>query len=174
MVGVLAATGTGCGADDNGGSMKVSGNCGLGENTIAVDRVLPTSVLESLIDEGDYKAVGGLIVRNDKLPAAYDGECAVQEESSGQDALRLGLVNRSDARYAEAQKLLASGDVDGFKKVDDSSYVIPDGSNGARAVAILPDRLVILRVLQPGKGVDAMKKAGPAVTKVAQRVQDIG
>ena len=82
LAGVLAASATACGADD-GGSMKVSGNCGLGDNTMEVEKVLPTSVIDGLLADGDYKAIGGLIVRDDKLPAAFDGECALQEEGTG-------------------------------------------------------------------------------------------
>ena len=39
--------------------------------------------------------------------------------------------------------------------------------------AILPDRLVILRVMRPAEGVDAVKEAGPAVTEVAERVKNL-
>jgi hypothetical protein len=173
LASTLVLATSGCGGDDGGGSMKVTGNCGMGDNSLAVDKLMPDSVLEKLIGDGDYKAVGGLTVQDGKLPAAYDGDCDLQG-SDGQDALRLGLVNKDDSRYAQAQQALAAGDQDGFVKVDDMTYAFKDsaGNGATRAVAVLPDRMVVLQVLKPADGLD-VKATGEQLKTVVKNLESL-
>lgn len=129
------------------------------------------TVLKKIVPDGEYHAVGGLIVRDGRLPAAYDGDCALRD-SNGQDALRLALVHKGDPRYVDAETTLTTGGQDGFVKISDTTYAFSDstGEGAVRAVAVQPDRLVILQVLHPATGA-GVKQIG---TQMATVVDGVG
>jgi hypothetical protein len=171
LASAVALLAAGCGGDDAGDTMKLTGDCGLGDSKIAVTRVLPTSVLEKLVPYGEYSAAGGLVVKDGRLPAAYDGNCELQD-TDGQDALRLALIHRGDPRYAQAQQALAAGDQDEFVKLDDTSYAFQDSAGDPRGVTVLPDRVVILQVLEPKSGV-GVEEVGDQMKPLSDRVQSL-
>jgi hypothetical protein len=164
---------SGCSSDDGTKEvpMKISGDCALGDSELALTQLVPESVIGRLVGTGDYDTTAGLVVKDGKLPAAYNGTCALVD-ADGQDVLRLAMYNRKDESYARAQQMLAAGDATGFAKVDDSTFVLADEGEGAvQAWTILPERIIILRVLEPKKGVDAAKEVGSAMAEVTTRVQ---
>jgi hypothetical protein len=178
--------GPGCSAGDDPKTLSISGDCALGEDTgptsssapaaptMAWTTLVPKATLERLVAPDAYKTTPGLVVMNDKLPAAFDGNCDLTRASDGQDVLRLGLVNRKDPRYAEAKThLAASGDADGYTRIDDRTYVVPSDrlQHGAKAVAVLPDRAVVLEVVRPAKGTDASKDVGPMMVALAKKIE---
>lgn len=167
----LASACAGCHSHPTG--ITVTGNCGLGAHSLAVSRLFPDDLLQRIVAPGDYHAVGGLIVKHGRLPAAYDGDCSLRD-SSGNDAIRLYLVHRGDPTYAVARKALAAGDLDGFTKVDARTYVIPDNDAGAKGVSVLSDRLVIVELLTPADGVDSHRAMVAAMPGIAARVRALG
>jgi hypothetical protein len=171
LASAVALLTAGCGGDDTADTMKLTGDCGLGESKLAVEKVLPTSVLEKLIPVGAYRVAGGLVVRDGKLPAAYDGNCQL-EDSEGQNALSVALIHRGDPRYGEAQQALAAGDQDEFVKLDDTSYAFQDSAGDPRGVTVLADRVVILQVPKPRSGL-SVKEVGDQMKSLSERVQSL-
>ncbi len=163
---------SGCGGDDPPASLQISGDCALGDADLPLTDLVPRSLVKKLVGTGDFKTTPGLVVKDQSLPAAYDGRCDLKDDDG--NLLELVIFNRKDPSYAEAQKLMSEGDAtDGFVKIDETTFAFPEGKNGARITTILPDRIVRLIVVRPEKGTDAMKEAGPAMAEVVKRVQGL-
>lgn len=163
---------SGCGGDDPPTTVKISGQCALGEDVLPLTKLVPGSLLERLVGPGDYETQRGLVVKSGKLPAEYDGRCDLDDADGS--VLQLVLFNRKDPSYADAKKMMAAGDAkDGFEKINDTTFAFPERDHGARITTILPDRLVRLIIVRPKKGTDALKEAGPAMAEVVKRVQGL-
>ena len=111
--------------------------------------------------------------------------CAITPVSDKDDErLRVSIVPKSEPAYAEAQRVLASGTGKdtAFTKVAEDAYVTPDVTGdsdgnrleGAKGVKVTPDYAVVVEILHPAEGVDAMKEAGPTVQAVADNLAHLG
>jgi hypothetical protein len=182
--GLLAAVillAAGCSSTSDGkDAMDVGGDCGLGES-LPLTSLVSRSQLERLLGPGDYTAQRGLTVKNGQVPPEYWGQCLVVGHGSPSGS-RLGitLIPKSDPGYASYQSTLAGGQV--AEKVGTNGYVVAEhaedtqghDATGARAAIVEPDRVVVLRVLVPGAGTDAVKEAGSAVQALAENLQHLG
>src|ERR1700712_451691 len=170
-----ACSGTG---DDQGDTMKLSGNCSITKTSLAPSRVISESMVEKLVGADEWKAKPGLSISpQSTLEKAYIGDCAIlPADESEAAALRISVVPKSEPQYAVAQRTLASGE--NITKVDDHIYTTADPTSdshgkrlkGAKGVLINPDYALIVEILRPAEGVDAMKEAGPTVQAVADNL----
>ncbi len=181
VLAALVAT-SACGAaDDPDATMKLSGNCSITETAISPKRVISEAMVEKLLGPAEWKAQPGLSISTSyTLEKAYVGNCALVSAEENETGLRISVVPKSEPQYADAQRTLASGE--DVTKVDDRTYVTAtstadnDGKSvkGAKGVRIDPDIVLVVEILQPAKGVDAMKEAGTTVHAVADNLAHLG
>ena len=174
VVATLAALllgGSGCSSEPK--AFKVTGDCALGDDDyLPMSRILSEKTMRHLVGPGTYKTTAGFIEKHDKLPAAYDGHCYLVRAADGQNVLELATINAKDPRYNDGKELLASGDSDGFERLDAATYRIPtSGERSVKVVRVLPERAIVFTVVRPAKGVDAGEEAGPAIDRITDFFQ---
>jgi len=184
----VLSTATACSSDsdDTGDTMTLSGNCSITDHSLSPKAVVSESMVEKLLGSDDWTAKRGLSVSpQGTLEKAFVGSCAITPVSDKDDErLRVSIVPKSEPAYAEAQRVLTSGTGEdtAFTKVAEDAYVTPDVTGdsdgnrlkGAKGVKVTPDYAVVVEILHPAEGVDAMKEAGPTVQAVADNLAHLG
>ena len=172
--------------DPTGGTMTLSGNCSITDHALSPKAVVSESMVVKLLGSDDWTARRGLSVSpQGTLEKAFVGSCAITPVSDKDDErLRVSIVPKSEPAYAEAQRVLTSGTGEdtAFTKVAEDAYVTPDVTGdsdgnrleGAKGVKVTPDYAVVVEILHPAEGVDAMKEAGPTVQAVADNLAHLG
>ena len=185
----VLSTATACSSDSDdstGDTMTLSGNCSITDHSLSPKAVVSESMVEKLLGSDDWTAKRGLSISpQGTLEKAFVGSCAITPVSDKDDErLRVSIVPKSEPAYAEAQRVLASGTGKdtAFTKVAEDTYVTPDVTGdsdgnrlkGAKGVKVTPDYAVVVEILHPAEGVDAMKEAGPTVQAVADNLAHLG
>jgi hypothetical protein len=182
---VLLSTGAACSSDSDdpsGDTMKLSGNCSVTDRALSPTAVISEEMTEKLLGKGEWKANPGLSVSDQgTLEKAFVGQCGIRPaDNENDERLVIEVVPKSEPQYALARRTLASGEH--ITKVDDHTYVTPDPSSdsdgnrleGAKGVLINPDYALVVRILHPAKGVNALEQAGPTVQAVADNLSHLG
>lgn len=177
-----AAILAGCGSDHPGDAVKLSGDCSTSKTPLKPQQLISEKLLGDLLGEGDYVALPGVVVDgSNRVPAAFNSTCSfAPHDDKGDVRLKIALLPRTDPGYAVAQQALEAKE--GVTVVDASTYVTADPTSdsdgnriaGAKGVRVLPDRVVMVEIIKPGHGVDAMHEAASAVASVADNVQHLG
>jgi hypothetical protein len=147
--------------------MHITGGCTVKGQQRSPADIVSAEAVSALLGHGAYSMSGALSVDGKGRPT--DGSCGITP--AGRETLPLltiGVAASFDSSFKAARQTMRSDPrITRLSGVD--GYVIPDPSmdgdgkrvTGARVVTFEPDRMVVVRVLAPGDGVDVVK-ATPA------------
>jgi hypothetical protein len=161
-------------------TLEISGDCALDDadetdSNLPLTDLLSEKTLLHVFGPGDYDTVAGMVYLDRTLPTAYDSRCELTRSTDGQDMLRIALMNPKDPSYRGAQEQLAEADAQGFELIDDHTYATTGASDtrAAYVTSILPERVIIIQILLPAKGVEAIDEAAEVMAELTTSVSEI-
>ena len=155
-------------------AMHIAGGCTVKGQQRSPADLVSTEAVSALLGKGAYAMSGSLSVDGRGRPT--DGSCTITPAGRATlPLLTIGVAAPFDSTFKAARETMRSDPrITRLSGVD--GYVIPDPSmdgdgqrvTGARVVTFEPDRMVVVRVLVPADGVDAVK-ATPATAADVSR-----
>ena len=183
----VLSTATACSSDSDdstGDTMTLSGNCSITDHSLSRRPWSLSPWWRSCSDPTTGPPSAGC--RSPPGHAREGFRRHLRHHAGQRQGRRAAPRHRAQERagYAEAQRVLATGTGEdtAFTKVAEDTYVTPDVTGdsdgnrlkGAKGVKVTPDYAVVVEILHPAEGVDAMKEAGPTVQAVADNLAHLG